>query len=108
MPQPAAKRSRATATESAKTRGSASPALPADPLPAAAAAGAATGKRKREADAEVTEKKRRVELGGSGIDKAAEVETSATTKDATSHEQSLEGMTKKQRRNWRQRHRRKK
>ena len=105
---PAAQRSKRTATGSATPHISASPARHADPVPAAAAAVAATGKRKRETDAGMTEQARGVELGGSGIDKAAEVETSATTKDATSHEPSLEGMTKKQRRNWRQRHRRKK
>ena len=66
--QPAAQRSKRTATGSAKTRSSASPARHADPLPAAAAAVAATGKRKREADAEVTEQARGVELEGSGIE----------------------------------------
>ena len=50
--QPAAQRSRLMATESAKTRSSASPALPADPLPTEAAVVLATGKRKRVAEAE--------------------------------------------------------
>ena len=109
VPQPAAQRSKRTATGSVTPHISASPAPSAHPLQAAAAATVpVTRKRKRETDAEVTEQARGVELGGSGIDKEAEVETSATTKDATSHEPSLEGMTKKQRRNWRQRHRRKK
>ena len=116
-PKPAAQRSRLKATgsaemESAETHSNASLAPRAEPLPVAAAAVAATGKRKRVADAKGVEETRGVEMGRPGIDKAAEVmaevETSATTKDATSHEPSLEGMTKKQRRNWRQRHRRKK
>ena len=47
---------------------------------AAAAAVPVTRKRKRQADAEETEKKRRVEMGGSGIEKKEKVISAAVWK----------------------------
>ena len=70
--QPAAQRSRLTATESVTPQSSASLVQCTDPLPAEAAAAAAavpvTGKRKRVADAGETAKTRGGGMGGSGID----------------------------------------